>query len=136
MSKRAEAKKARREKRRAARDANWIPDVVLDELSDDVVLVEDLERFDQRITERGWTFDEDQSDEDFVIWFYPPSGTEIGDGLEPVTTAWMHVAENAELVHLVLVGTADDHRLTPDEFVGHLDAIEAYRVGDPAPVLG
>ena len=30
-------------------------------------------------------------------------------------------------MHVILVGTADDHRLTPDEFVAHLDAIEAYR---------
>ena len=133
MSKRAEAKQARREKRRAARDANWIPDAVLDELSDDVELVEDLESFDGRIVERGWAFDDEQSDEEFVIWFYPPSGTDVGDGLEPVTTIWMHVTENADLVHVILVGTADDHRLTPDEFLLHLEGIEAYRVGDPSP---
>ena len=45
-SKKADAKQARREKRRAGRDANWIPDAVLDEMSDDVELVEGLESFD------------------------------------------------------------------------------------------
>ena len=104
---------------------NWIPDTVLDEISDDVELVEGLESFDARIVERGWSFDDDQSDEEFVIWFYPPSGTAVGDGLEPVTTIWMHVAENAEFVHVILVGTADDHRLTPDEFSSSV--IDAYR---------
>jgi hypothetical protein len=109
---------------------NWIPDAVLDEISHDVELVEGLESFDTRIVERGWAFDDDQSDEEFVIWFYPPSGTEVGDGLEPVTTIWMHVTENAEFVHVILVGTADDQRLTPDEFFARVDAIERYRSGD------
>ena len=130
MSRAAEAKKARRNKRRAKRDVNWIPDSVLDDIVDDVELVEDLESFDARITQRGWTFDEEQSDEEFVIWFYPPSGAEVGKGLEPVTTIWMHVAEEAEVVHTILVGTADDQPMTPDEFFGRIDAIEAYRSGD------
>ena len=102
---------------------------------DGVELVEGLESFDARVIERGWAFDDDQSDEEFVIWFYPPSGAEVGDGLEPVTTIWMRVTENADLVHVILVGTAGDHRLTPDEFVAHLEAIEAYRSGDPTLVL-
>jgi hypothetical protein len=135
VSRWTQAKKARREKRRAVRDVNWIPDVVLDEISDDVELVEDLESLDARIVERGWSFDDDQSDEEFVIWFYPPSGTAVGDGLEPVTTIWMHVAENAEFMHVILVGTADDHRLTPHRFFAHLEEIEAFRAGDPIIVL-
>ena len=135
MSRRSQAKKARREKRRAVRDVNWIPDVVLDEISDDVDLVENLESLDARIVERGWSFDDDQSYEEFVIWFYPPSGNAVGDGLEPVTTIWMHVAENAEFVHVILVGTADDQRLTPDRLFAHLEVIEAYRAGDPIIVL-
>lgn len=126
----AESKKARRSKRRAKRDANWIPETVLDGIVDDVELVEGLESFDARITERGWAFDDDQSDEEFVIWFYPPSGAEVGEGFEPVTTIWMHVAENAEFVHVIRVGTADDQQMTPDEFFERIDAIEAYRSGD------
>ncbi len=109
---------------------NWIPDAVLDEISDDVELVEGLESFDAQIAERGWVFDDDQSDEEFVIWFYPPSGAEVGDGFEPVTTIWMHVAEKAELVHVIRVGTAQDDMMTPDEFFERLDAVESYRSGD------
>ena len=130
MSRKTEAKRARRDKRRATRDANWIPDAVLEEMVDGLELVEGLESFDARIVERGWTFDDDQSDEEFVIWFYPPSGTEVGEGFEPVTTTWMHVTENAELVHVILVGTAGDQQMTPDEFFARIDAIEAYRSGD------
>jgi hypothetical protein len=126
----AESKKARRTKRRAKRDVNWIPDTVLDGIVDGVELVEGLESFDARITERGWAFDDDQSDEEFVIWFYPPSGAEVGDGFEPVTTIWMHVAEDAELVHVIPVGTAADQPMTPDEFFERIGAIEAYRSGD------
>ena len=127
---RTDAKKARRNKRRAKRDANWIPDTVLEGIVEDVELVEGLESLDSRITKRGWTFDDDQSDEEFVIWFYPPSGAEVDEGLEPVTTIWMHVAENAEFVHLIVVGTATDEPMTPDEFFERIDAIEAYRSGD------
>jgi hypothetical protein len=129
-SDKASAKKARRSKRRAKRDVNWIPDSVLDEIVSDVELVEELESFDARIVERGWTFDEDQSDDEFVIWFYPPSGAEVGTGLEPVTTIWMHVAEDAEVVHVIHVGTAGDVPMTPDDFFERIDAIEAYRCGD------
>jgi hypothetical protein len=130
LSRRSEAKRARRDKRRATRDVNWIPDAVLEEMVDGVELVEDLETFDARITQREWTFDEDQSDEEFVIWFYPPSGAVVGEGVEPVTTIWMHVTENAEIVHVILVGTADDRQMTPDDFFEKIDAIEAYRSGD------
>ncbi|RDH74752.1 hypothetical protein DVS77_30525 [Mycolicibacterium moriokaense] len=129
-SNRAESKKARRNKRRAKRNANWIPDSVLDGIVDDVELVEDLESFDARITERGWAFDDEQSDDDFVIWFYPPSGTEVAEGFEPVTTIWLHAAEGAETVHVVLVGTAGDRPMTQDGFFERIDAIEAYRSGD------
>lgn len=129
MSRKTKAKRARRDKRRATRDANWIPDAVLEEMVGGIELVEGLESFDARIIERGWTFDDDQSDEEFVIWFYPPSGTEVGEGFEPVTTIWMHVTENAELVHVILVGTADDRQMTPDEFFERVDEIEGYRSG-------
>jgi hypothetical protein len=130
LSRRSDAKRARRDKRRATRDVNWIPDAVLEEMVDDVELVEDLETFDARITQRGWTFDEDQSDEEFVIWFYPPSGAVVGEGVEPVTTIWMHVTENAEIVHVILVGTADDQQMAPDDFFEKIAAVEAYRSGD------
>ena len=94
----------------------------------------DLEAFDARITERGWTFDEDDSDEDFVFWLYEPSGIEVdSDELAPVTTIWMSAAEDAEIVHLMLVGTSESPEFTPEGFFEHVDAIEAYRAGDPPP---
>jgi hypothetical protein len=138
VSRRSEAKKARRNKRRAVRESTWLPDGVLDDLvTTQAAIATDLEAFDQRITERSWTFDEDESDEDFVFWFYEPSGTDVdGDEAAPVTTIWMSADEDAEIVHLMLAGTADSSEFTPEEFFGHVDAIEAYRSGDPAPKFG
>ena len=138
MSRRTEAKKSRRNKRRATRDATWVPDNVMEDLvATQAAIATDLEAFDQRITERSWTFDEDESDEDFVFWFYQPSGTDVdGDEAAPVTTIWMSADEDAEIVHLMLAGTADSSEFTPEEFFGHVDAIEAYRSGDPAPKFG
>lgn len=135
MSRRSEAKKARRNKRRAVRESTWLPDGVLDDLvTTQAAIATDLEAFDQRIAERGWTFDEDESDEDFVFWFYEPSGADVDDDeAAPVTTIWMSADEDAKIVHLMLAGTADSSEFTPEEFFGHVDAIEAHRSGDPAP---
>jgi hypothetical protein len=134
-SRKAEAKKARRNKRRAVREVNWLPDTVLDDLvTTQAAIATDLEAFDQRITERGWSFDEDESDEDFAFWFYGPSGTDVDDDdVAPVTTIWMSADEDAEMVHLMLAGTTEDSAFIPDELVEHLDAIEAYRAGDAPP---
>ena len=135
MSRRSEGKKARRRKRQAAQVAGWLPEKVLDELvSTQAAIATDLEAFDQRITQRGWEFDEEESDEDFVFWYYEPSGAEVaGDDLAPVTTVWMSADEDAEVVHLMLVGTADNSELTPDEFFERIDVIETYRFGNPPP---
>jgi hypothetical protein len=136
MSKPSTDKAARRKKRRAARDERWISDTVLNELSvtDVVNVAAELELFDQRVTERGWTFDDEQSDDDFAIWFYEPSGAEVGgDGVEPVTTVWMFAGDDGELVHVVLVGTADEQLFTPEGFFEQIEAIESYRIGDPHP---
>jgi hypothetical protein len=137
VSRRTEAKKARRNKRRAVREVNWLPDNVLDDLvATQAAIATDLEAFDQRIIERGWTFDEDESDEDFVFWIYEPSATDVDeDETAPVTTIWMSADEDAETVHLMLAGTAEDSEFTPDEFFVHVEAIEAYRAGDPLPDL-
>ena len=137
MSRRSESKKARRNKRRATRGVGWVPDSVMaDFVATEAAIATDLEAFDTRITERGWTFDEDESDEDFVFWFYEPSGADAGeDELAPVTTIWMSADEDAEIVHLMLVATAEDSEFTPDEFAEHIDAIEAYCFGDPRPAF-
>jgi len=136
-SKKAEAKKARRQKRMAARDAAWMPDdVIADFVATQAAIATDLEAFDARITERGWVFDEDESDEDFVFWLYEASGADIGeDELAPVTTIWMSADEDGGIVHLLLVGTTEDSEFTPEEFFERIDSIEAYRVGDPPPAF-
>jgi hypothetical protein len=36
----------------------------------------------------------------------------------------------------VFVGTADDYQFDLEELFEHLDVIEGYRVGDPAPTFG
>jgi hypothetical protein len=135
VSRQSEAKKARRNKRRAVRESSWLPDDVLDDLvTTQAAIATDLEAFDQRITERGWIFDEDESDEDFVFWLYEPSGTDVdSDEIAPVTTIWMSADEDAEVVHLMLAGTAEDSVFGPEELFEHLDVIEAYRSGDPSP---
>jgi hypothetical protein len=135
VSRKSEAKKARRNKRRAAQGANWLPDQVLDDLvTTQAAIATDLEAFDQRITERGWTFDEDESDEDFVFWFYEPSAADVdGDDLAPVTTIWMSADEDAEIVHVMLAGSSESSEFIPEQFFDHVEAIEVYRAGDPAP---
>jgi hypothetical protein len=135
VSRQSAAKKNRRKKRRAAQHANWLPENVLDDLvATQAAIATDLEAFDERITERGWTFDEDDSDEDFAFWFYEPSGADVDDDeLAPVTTIWMSADEDAQVVHLLFVGSTDDYEFAPDEFFDHLDVIEAYRLGGPAP---
>ncbi|MFG1933125.1 hypothetical protein ACGFK1_21150 [Mycobacterium sp. NPDC048908] len=137
MSRKSEAKKARRNKRRAAKDATWVPDTVMEDLvATQAAIATDLEAFDARIAQRGWEFDEDESDEDFVFWSYPPSATDVdGDELAPVTTVWMTAAEDAQIVHLMLAGNSESPEFAPDLFFEHLEAIEAYRAGDPPPAF-
>lgn len=107
-----------------------------DLVSTQAAIATDLEAFDARITERGWTFDDDESDEDFVFWLYSPSETDSDDDdLAPVTTIWMTAAEDAEIVHLMLAGSAESSEFTPEVFFAHIDTVEAYRSGDPAPEL-
>jgi hypothetical protein len=135
VSRRTEAKKARRNKRRATRAVSWLPDNELEELvTTQASIATSLEVFDQRITERGWTFDEDESDEDFVFWFYEPSATDVdADDVAPATTAWMSADEDAEIVHVMLAGTTETTEFTPEGFLEVVDAVEAYRTGDPPP---
>jgi len=134
-SDKAEAKKARRNKRRTTRDANWLPDNAIEDLvATQAAIATDLEAFDERITKRGWTFDADDSDDEFAFWFYEPSVADIGDEERvPVTTIWMSADEDAEIVHLILVGTAEDFSFEPEAFFEHIEVVESYRFGDVRP---
>lgn len=134
MSKRGDAKKARRRKRQAG--VNRIPDAIAAQLAaipDGVVA--DLAEFDERITVRDWSFDEEQSNDDYAVWFYEPSGAQVDDGL-PVTSLWLDAAEDGAIVRVVLVGTTTQYPFTHGQLFEHLDVIEAYRNGDPAPEFG
>jgi hypothetical protein len=137
VSRKSQAKQARRKKRQAAQNARWIPDNVLDELSGDIELAAVLEQLDKRITERGWVFDEELSDEESALWYFIPSTAEVPDDGEvvPVTTVVM-APDDAEIVHVVFVGTADDYQFGIDEFFDNVETIEAYRLGQPIPAFG
>ncbi len=137
MSRRAEAKKARRRKRRAARDERWVPDSVMDSMSQDIELAAVLEQFDQRITERGWVFDEESSEDESALGCYPPSQADVGDeDIVDMTTIVLTADDGADIIHVVFVGTADDYQFGFEELFECLDVIEAYRGGDPRPVFG
>ena len=134
MSRRTEAKKARRTKRRAAKDASWIPDAVLDEVTENVEQAEVLEHFDELVTQRGWMFSDEFSDDNSALWFYPPSMVETtGDEVAPVTTLVMFADDDAEIAHVMFVGTNDGYPFAIDGLLDHLDKIEAYRLGDARP---
>jgi hypothetical protein len=135
MSRASDDKKARRKKRQATENSRWVPQEVVEQLSavQDAVIA-DLAEFDERITERGWTFDEETSDDDIAAWFYEPSGAEVDDGLA-VTSLWLDAAEDGAIVRVVFVGRTDSYEFGHEEFVAHLDAIEDYRAGDPIPTF-
>lgn len=125
MSKRSEAKKARRRKRQAAKGPRWTP------VDDDLTAVDD------ELTERGWEFDVDHSSDEMVTWYFPPSGIDTDDEtVESVTRIWL--TEDEEW-HLILVGSGEDgldYVFDAEELLESLDAIEAYRHGGPAFEVG
>ena len=135
MSK-GDSKKARRAKRRAKRDANWIPEPAHNELNEQVdEVVSALEDFDARLTERGWAFDTDSDDDSGVLWYWPPSAVELDDDAATATIVALVEDEGGEIAHVVFVGTDDDHQFDLDELFDYLDLIEAYRIGDALPTF-
>lgn len=134
MSRSSAAKKARRKKRQANRDGGWLPEDVRAD-------IEAVVRIADEIIPRGWEFDHEFSTDDFVTWYYPPSGIQESkafddDSTESVTRIWL---TNPEELHVILVGSAEtdgaDEWLSVEELFGWLDAIEAYRVGDVRPAF-
>ena len=109
--------------------------MVLDELVDShAEIAAELELFDERITKRGWDFDDELSDDELAIWYFAPSQAEIDDeSIQAVTGICLTAADDAEIVHLMFVGTVDAIRLTPDKLFKNIDAIEAYRAGEARP---
>ncbi len=146
MSRQSDAKKARRRKRRAARDATWIEAPVYDELLDDVgadEISDAVARIDEWMTDRGWVLDTDNL-ADVVSWVYPASAREFENpDLEPVTRVWITVEEDDEQVVLefgaALVGFGGDDEayiLSPDNLADDVVGLEDYRAGMARPELG
>ncbi|MCV7171396.1 hypothetical protein H7I41_15890 [Mycobacterium manitobense] len=125
MSRRTEAKKARRRKRRTVREERRLGGEVLS-----------LEAVDEVLTDRGWEFDVENSTDDIATWFFPPSGVEmIGDTVESVTRIWLG-ADDEDTWHVIFVGAGAesvDYVFTADSLLENLEAIEEHRHGDPAP---
>lgn len=145
MSRNSDAKKARRKKRQVNRDARWLPDHVVGTLDVDVELAQAVETFDQWLTSRGWTFDDEFSTDTLISWFYEPSAAAIVDeGFEPVTRIWITASGDdddfPEKVHAVLVGTGEDdgklYTVEPEVVLAHIESLEDYRPGTPVPALG
>lgn len=107
----------------------------MDSLSEDIELAAILETFDQRLTERGWVFDDELSDDESALWFYPPSHADAADPDEvvSVTTIVVTADDGHDVAHVVFVGTADDYQFDFDELFEAVEVVEAYRLGDPAP---
>lgn len=145
MSRNSQAKKARRKKRQTTREARWIPAEATGALDDPAAqLLSAAEKFDEWIVSRGWTFDEENSAEGLATWFYEPSAIEIegDDEDEPVTRVWFTVNGGEDdfpnAVNAVLVGSDEDDGVftfSPDLLVERVAEIEAYRPGDPRPLI-
>ena len=131
MSQSSSAKKARRKKRLATRNDSWLPDEVHAD-------VRGVARIANEIIPRGWEFDREFSTEEFVTWYYPPSGVELDDeSVEPVTRIWL---TDPQEPNVILVGSVEGdgvkHQFSVEELFTRLDAVEAYRMGDPLPSFG
>ena len=150
MSRDSQAKKARRKKRKAARQS-WVPNEVAGEFDrsglDDhaAQLLSAAEKFDEFLVSRGWTFDEENTAEGLASWFYEPSAADgDGDGeSEPVTRVFFTMTGGEDdfphAVHAVLVGSGEDDgvfTLSPELLVERVAELEAYRPGDPEPLTG
>lgn len=141
------AKKARRTKRRATRDARWhAVNAELDELAEQVAAA--AKRFDSWITSRGWVIDADNATDEVVSWVYPPSAAaesavDVAADAEPVTRVWIAIVGEEDdfprRVSAAVVGTDGDgdglYVLTPDSLVDRIEILEAYRAGGELPVL-
>jgi len=130
VSKQSDAKKARRKKRQSTRNDGWLPDDMHAE-------VQAIARIADEIVPRGWQYDDEYSTDDFITWYYAPSGIDLDedDVREPVTRIWVSDPLRPQLV---LVGTSEDgviYSLDADQLLEHLDIIEGYRVGDELPSL-
>jgi hypothetical protein len=131
VSRRSDQKKARRKKRKAARDQFWVPADALEQIE----IAADLEEFDARLTDRGWEYSED--DEAGLFWIWRASVADVDHEAEraDATVILLTPDDGGQIAHVVFVGTSDDYQFGLHELFEHIDAIEAYRIGDPIPVF-
>ena len=131
MSRASDKKRARRKKRQNARDRWWIPSDALEKIE----AAAELETFDFQLTERGWVFPED--DDAGVLWIWPDSAADVDHdaGTADATVIMLSPEEDGQIAHVVFVGDDADYQFNLDELFEHIDAIEAYRMGDPIPAF-
>lgn len=145
MSRKSDAKKARRRKRQAAGQASWIPAPVFEQILADDDRLDGIDEavadIDEWMTQRNWVLDTDNTE--VISWFYPASAMQFDDeDVEQVTRVWIALDEDDDELVIefgaLLVGFgADDepYVLDPDRLEGHIAELEAYRPGLPRPVL-
>lgn len=149
MSRDSQAKKARRRKRQAARDAAWLPAPVFEDVltadAEHDEIGEAIAAVDEWLAGRGWVLDSENAADHLVSWVYPPSAAEFDDDdSESVTRIWIVVEEDDEELELAFgaalvgAGPADDEGLLlldPETLPEDIGALESYRAGQPVPVL-
>jgi hypothetical protein len=124
MSRSSAAKKARRKKRVGARNESWLSAELHAE-------IKGVARIANEIIPRGWEFDHEYSTDEFVTWYYPPSGVEeseeTDESVEAVTRIWL---TDPDEPHVILVGGSEDAAdivLTVEELFARLTEFEEYR---------
>lgn len=124
MSRASEKKKARRKKRQSARNEAWLPADVVDQLE----LVAELEEFDAKLTDDGAG----------VYWIWPDSAADVDHdaGTADATVIMLSPEDDGQIAHVVFVGDDADYQFNLEELFEHIEAIEAYRIGDPIPAFG
>ena len=83
-------------------------------------------------------FGDETDDGSGVYWIWPASVADVDHdaGRADATVILLTPDEAGEIAHVMFVGADDDYQFNLDELFDHLDAIEAYRMGDPLPVFG
>ena len=96
----------------------------------------ELEEFDAKLTDRGWVFPED--DEAGVLWIWPDSAADVDHdaGTADATVIMLSPEDDGQIAHVVFVGDDADYQFNLEELFEHIEAIEAYRIGDPIPAFG
>jgi hypothetical protein len=68
---------------------------------------------------------------------WPESAADVDHeaGRADATVILLTPDDGGEIAHVVFVGSDDDYQFNLDELFDHIEAVEAYRMGDPAPTF-